>query len=320
MRIRFNKYERVAGMFVGIAILSCVVGFVAIAVKNGWLASKVNYATELESADGIHAGTAVQIAGLRVGQVTAVELESNDRVMVRFEILEKFAPKIRADSNVHMFRPFILSDKVLDISVGSEQAELVGAGGVIPTVASTDVMDLLSGKKMTAVLSSFDHLADSLRIVGKAFSDPKRTHGLVQMLDRLNPLVENLNVMSLEVSKIATVANKKQRAEVIVNNLAEVSTELQRALPSFNKEVPDLGRQLGMIVKNLNILTTEFQKLTPAISAVAPELPRTSRRAIEALDETVVVLKALQRSFLLRGNVNSVRQEEGRRPANTSEP
>ncbi len=67
-------------------------------------------------------------------------------------------------------------------------------------------------------------------------------------------------------------------------------------------------------------LLTEFQKLTPAIAVIAPELPRTTKRAVEALDETVVLLKAMQRSFLLRGKVEEIRQEEGRRPANTSEP
>ena len=171
---------------------------------------------------------------------------------------------------------------------------------------------------MGSMLASFDKLADSLRIVGEAFSDPERTHALVRMLDRLSPLVENLNTMSYEFSKIAITANKQKRIEIIISNLAMVSEELQKALPSFNEEVPDLGSQLGQIVKNLNVLTTEFQKLTPAISAVAPDLPRTSRRAVEALDETVVLLKALQKSFLLRGNVREVHEEEGRRPANTA--
>jgi phospholipid/cholesterol/gamma-HCH transport system substrate-binding protein len=191
---------------------------------------------------------------------------------------------------------------------------------MIPTMASTDIMDLLSGKKMGTVLSSFDKLAESLKIAGDAFANPERTAKLVEMLDKLNPLVNNLNVMAAEFGKIGTIANKKQRAETIVTNLAAVSVELERALPSFNKEVPDMGAQLGQIVKNLNVLTTEFQKLTPAIAEIAPELPRTSRRAVEALDETVVVLKALQKSFLLRGNVKDVREEENRRPANTSEP
>lgn len=321
MKIRFNKFEKVAGLFVGIALLSCVVGMAAIAIKNGWLSMKVAYQAELESADGVHAGTIVQIAGLRVGSVTAVELESDDRVRVKFEVIERFSSKVRKDSVVQMYRPFILSEKVLEISVGSDAEPELAAGSVIPVVAAYDIMDFLSGKKMTTVLSSFDNLADSLRIVGQAFANKERTQSLVQMFDRLSPLVQNLNAMSVEVVKLTSAANKNRRAEVIVDNLAKVSVELEKMLPAFNKEVPDVGIQLGQIVKNLNVLTTEFQKLTPAINAIAPELPRTSRRAVEALDETVVLLKAMQRSFLLRGKVEDVREEEkSRHPANTSEP
>lgn len=173
---------------------------------------------------------------------------------------------------------------------------------------------------MGAVLSSFDHLADSLKIVGEAFADKRRTQSLVQMLDRLYPLVDNLNTMASEIVKITNVANKQKRAETIIGNLAEVSAGLQKMVPAFNEEAPNVGAQLGKIVTNLNVLTTEFKKVTPAISVLAPELPRTSRRAVEALDETVVLLKALQKSFLLRGNVREVREEEDRKPANTTEP
>lgn len=293
MKIRFNKFEKVAGLFVALAIVACIVSTIGIAVKNNWFSRKVHYSTELDSADGIHVGTTVQIAGLRVGQVTEVELESNDRVMVKFEVLEKFGEKVRADSRVHMFRPFILAEKVLEVTVGSENEEIVKAGGLVATITSTDVMDLLSGKKMGTALASFDKLAESLKIFGNALADPKRTKALVEVIDRLNPLFENLNTMSVEISKITKTTQR---------------------------EVPDLGLQVGQIVKNLNVLTAEMQKLTPAIGAVAPELPRTSRRAIEALDETVVLLKALQKSFLLKGGVEEVRKEENRRPANTSDP
>jgi phospholipid/cholesterol/gamma-HCH transport system substrate-binding protein len=320
MKIRFNKFEKVAGLFVLIAILGCILGMAGIAVKNGWLSVHIPYFTELESADGVHPGTVVQIAGLRVGSVTDVDLQSNDKVMVRFEVLEKFKSKVRKDSHVQTFRPFILADKVLEVSVGSDEVAELEAGGRVPLQSSTDIMDLLSGKKMGAMLASFDKLADSLRIVGEAFSDPQRTQALVQMLDRLNPLVQNLNTMSLEIVKLTNVANKQKHLETIITNLAQVSEQLQIVLPAFSKEVPDFGQQMGQMVKNLNTLIGEFDKLTPAINAIAPDLPRTTRRAVEALDETVVTLKALQHSFLLRGNVNEVLKEEGRRPANTSEP
>ncbi|MGE0526930.1 MAG: MlaD family protein [Bdellovibrionales bacterium] len=320
MRIRFNKFEKVAGMFVGTAILGCLAGTVGIAVKNGWFALKVHYYTQLETADGIHAGTVVQIAGLRVGSVTSVELEDDRKVRVEFEVFDRFKQKIRASSKVQLFRPFILAEKVLEISIGREDEPLLEVGAMIPVTSSYDVMDLLSGKKMTAILASIDRLAESLQIVGSAFADPERMQGLVEMFDRLKPLIENLNTMSVEIVKITSVANEKKRMETIITSLVTLSNELSRAIPAFSKEVPDLGQQLAQIVKNLNVLTTEFKQLTPAISAVAPELPRASRRAIEAMDEMVVVLKALERSFLLRGKANEVREEEGRRPANTSSP
>lgn len=321
MRIRFSKFEKVAGLFVGFAIIACVFGMVGIALKNGWFATKMEFFTELESGDGVHAGTIVQIAGLRVGSVTSVELQENDRVLVRFEVLERFQNKVRKDSHVQMFRPFVLAEKVLEVSSGTGESAFLEAGSHIPAIATTDIMDLLSGKKMGAMLSSFDHLADSLKILGEAFSDKERTQGLVQMLDRMGPLVANLNTMATEIVKITTVANKEKRVEKIVANLAMISEQLQQMVPAFNQEAPNVGVQLGQIVNNLNVLTTEFKKVTPAIAVLAPELPRTSRRAVEALDETVVVLKAMQKSFLLRGSVREVQQEESqRRPANTSEP
>ncbi len=320
MKIRFNKFEKVAGLFVGIAAGSCVVGMIGIAVKNGWLASKVSYQTELESADGVHAGTTVQIAGLRVGSVTRVDLMTNDKVLVQFEVLEKFKSKVREDSHVIMFRPFILADKVFEVSVGSEGSKEIEPGTIIPMLASTDIMDLLSGKKMGTMLGSFDKLADSLKIVGESFADPKRTQALVKMLDRLSPLVENLNILSVDLVKITGAATKEKRIEVILGNLTKFSQELETVLPAFAREAPDVGRQLGQIVTNVNNLTMELQKLTPAIGVIAPELPRTSRRAVEALDEMVITLKAMQKSFLLSGKVDEVRKEENRRPANTSEP
>jgi phospholipid/cholesterol/gamma-HCH transport system substrate-binding protein len=67
---------------------------------------------------------------------------------------------------------------------------------------------------------------------------------------------------------------------------------------------------LGKIARNMAILTDELQRTLPAMQKIAPEIPRASERAIEALDETVVTLKALQKTFLLRSNALEVREEE----------
>lgn len=316
MTLKFNRFERVAGIFVGVALLGALMGTFSVAVRKGWFSSRVTYETELPSADGIHPGTVVQMSGLRAGSVDEIELISASKVKVKLSVMEKFTSQIREDSTIQVLRPFIIGDKVLEVSVGSLESPVLGADSQIPTVSSFDVMDVLSGKKMGPVLGTLEALAENLRVLGEAFADPKRTQAMVEMFDRLQPLIKNLNQMAIEMARIGQAANKNKRVDVVVENLVSLTSDLNQVVPALVKEMPDLGAQMAQIVKNLNVLTTEFQKLTPAISAVAPDLPQASKRAVEALDETVVLLKALQKSFMLRGNVKDVREEEElRQPA-----
>src|SRR5690606_5744109 len=90
----------------------------------------------------------------------------------------------------------------------------------------------------------------------------------------------------------------------------EVTTltgELNVILPEVRKESPAIGKDLSQLIRNLGHLSAA---LAPAVKEVGPELPQASRRALEALDEVVVTLKALQKSFLLSGKVKEVRQDE----------
>lgn len=313
MKIKFNKFERVAGLFVLTAILGSVAVTAAVAVKKGWFSSKVKYSSIIRSAEGLHSGTPVQVAGLRAGSVEEVELLSAEEVRVTFEIMEKFKENVREDSELRVVRPFIIGEKVLEISVGSESLKVLPEGSEIASVESFDIMEILSGRRMGPLLGSLEQMTTNMKVLVQAFADPKRTEALVQMFDRLDPLIRNLNQMSIGVNKLTTAINKEERIEKIVVSLVSITKELDKVLPLLNAQAPDLGIQLGQVISNLNVLTGEFKKLTPAIAAVAPQLPQTSLRAVEALDETVVLLKALQKSFLLRGNVEEVREEETER-------
>ncbi|MGE0763450.1 MAG: MlaD family protein [Bdellovibrionales bacterium] len=317
MKIKFNKFERVAGLFVGSALLGLLAVAGGVAVKKGWFSSKISFETTMTSGDGIHAGTLVQIAGLRAGSVSDIELLSAEKVRVRFEVFEKFRPQIRRDSMVQVLRPFIIGDKVLEISVGNETEPELEPGQPIALKESFDIMDVVSGKKMGPFMGTLDRLSASLMALGEAFADPERTKSLVKMFDRMAPLMSNVNEMAIGMVKITDAVTKQKRLELLLSNLTQISTDLGQVIPAMVKESPDMGRQLGQMVNNLNILTAEMQKLAPAIATIAPELPKTSLKAVEALNETVVLLKALQKSFLLRGKVEEVRQEE-RQPASSS--
>jgi len=310
MKVKFNKFERVAGIFVLVAAVGSVTAALGVAVRKGWFEKKVEYHSYVDSAEGIYPGSDVHMQGLRAGSVSSVDLIEENKIKVTFSVFDRFSSKIREDSKVQFVRPFIIGEKIVDISVGSMKSKKIGANTEISVTPSFDIMEVMSGKKMGPLLGNLEKLAQNMQILVEAFADPERTKALVKIFDKVEPLVNNLSELTSEFTKVTKTARKKQHFSKILDNLVTLTSELNKVLPAFNEEAPDVGVQLAQVVKNLNILTLEFQKLTPAIAAVAPELPKTSLRAVEALNEAVVTLKAMQKSFFLRGNVQEVREQE----------
>jgi phospholipid/cholesterol/gamma-HCH transport system substrate-binding protein len=312
-RIQFNKFERVAGMFVVASFFGFIVSLVGVAVKQGWFDRKIYWTTSFISGDGVHPGTVVQIQGLKAGTVESVELDRENRVQVTFYILGKFENKVRQDSVAQLIRPFVIGERILDVSVGSKDAPLLPPNQIMSSAETVDLLSLLSGKELGNSIKAMSGMMESLKTLATAFLDKNRTSAFINAFDRIDPLLKNLNTMSIEVIKLAKQATKDQQLEVVLKELAITTRELNVLVPELNKQAPDLAKDITSLVKNLSVLTDEFKVVLPALAEVAPDLPRASRRALEALDEAVVLIKAMEKSFFVKGNAEEVRKEEAER-------
>ncbi|MEN0057943.1 MAG: MlaD family protein [Bdellovibrio sp.] len=306
-RVKFNKFERTAGLFVLVAIGGLILVGVSAAIKQGWFEPKVRFTTTFENADGLHQGTPVQMSGLHAGGVESVELESDNRVRVDFYVLRRFHTKVRENSTVQLIRPFIIGERVLDLTVGNEQYEILPGHSAIRSVETMDLMTLMSGKSMNAYLNRIGGILESMQIVLDAFSDKSRAESLVRVIDRLDPLMKSMNIMSTEVTKLSKQATQGEGLKKLVANLATTTEELNHILPELNRQNPELAKNLAVMTQSLATVT---QALAPAMKEVEHELPSATVRMVEVLNETVVVLKAMQKSFLMRGNVQEVKDEE----------
>ena len=329
MKIKFNRYERVAGIFVLTAFVGGLGMLIGVAIQRGLFQSRIELQTSLPTADGIREGTPVSMQGLRIGKVSDIELVSGSEVTVRFLISRDYQSQVRADSVVRVTRPFLIGEKVLEVSVGSQEADSVHELAKLEHVPSLDMMDLLSGRTLGPQFELLGRITENLKFVAEAFLDPKRSQALVRMFDELAPLMKNASSLTKEANGILKGMNRDQQLVTMVGNLATITNEINRALPQVAKESPEMLSHLSKIAKNMAILTDEVQKTLPAMQALAPEIPRASQRALEALDQTVVTLKALQKSFLLRSSVKEVLEEEAiavkaleneRKPASPEKP
>jgi phospholipid/cholesterol/gamma-HCH transport system substrate-binding protein len=333
MKVKFNKYERAAGLFVLSTLLGGILTTAFVAVKQGWFENRIRFETTLQNADGIHMGTLVHMAGLRAGSVISVDLKSNNAVHVVFEISEKYHNLVREDSVVRMLRPFIISEKVVEISVGNLTLPQAKAGAELRSEQTADIMDLISGRTLAPYFDSMSKMAENLRMVVEAILDPNRSRDIIKIFDELRPLVQNMNSMSKQVSDVLRDSNKDKKLVHMLTTLNSVTEELNRLLPEMNKVMPEVAKvapdmlraspkvaaDMAKIASNLAVLSDEMNETLPVLretfAAVGPDMPRGARRAMEALDEMVVTLKALQKSFILRGNAQEVRDEEAQREA-----
>lgn len=310
INLKFNKFERVAGMFILVALAGVILTGVSAAIRQGWFEPRVRYKTMFQSADGIHQGTVVQLSGLKVGAVESVELESDNRVSVEFYVLGKFQDRVRENSTAQLVRPFIIGERILDLSMGTEEFNVIAAGGHVKSSETMDLMTLMSGKNMNSYLSKLGGILESMQVIMDAFADKSRAESLVRVIDRLDPLMKNLNTMSSEVIKLSRQATHGDGMQKLVGNLNSTTSEINRILPELNEQNPELAKDLATMTQNLAVVT---KALGPATKAVEGELPGASVRLLEALNETVVVLKAMQKSFFMRSNVEEVRSEESQR-------
>lgn len=313
MHIRFNKFERVAGIFVMISVVGSILTAISVTVQRGWFAPKVTYLTSFENADGVHNGTAVQIAGLRAGSVEDVELQTDNKIRITFNVFKKFSDRIRSDSVAQLVRPFVIGDRVLEITVGTDLSNTLDKNAFIPSHETIDLMTLFSGRRLGEYLGTMAGVFDNVKILMNAFSDKGRTENIIKTFDQIEPLVKNLNIMSIEVIKLSKQATHKENLGRVLANASSLTDEIKKLLPIMKEKAPGLSRDLTQIVENLAVLTENFKLLTPTIVEMAPNLPKTSKRAVEALDEAVILLKAMQKSMFMKGSVEEVKEEEARR-------
>jgi phospholipid/cholesterol/gamma-HCH transport system substrate-binding protein len=314
MKLKFNKFERVAGLFVLFAFFGFVLFAISVAVKQGWFESKVHFISKFKNADGIHIGTLVQISGLRAGAVTSVELLESHEIKVKFYVHEKFHAKVKKDSKAQLIRPFIIGDRVLEVTRGSVESEMLPANATVANEETMDLMTLLSGRDLGVHMKAFSGLMDNFKFLAEAFLNKDRTESMVRAFDRIDPLIKNMNTMSIEVVKMAKQANQDENFGHVLMEFRQTAKDLNEIIPRLAERAPELTQDLNQLVGNLAILTEDFKVVLPALAEVAPELPFASRRAVEALDEAVVLIKAMQKNFFVRGSAEEVREEEAKSP------
>lgn len=256
------NYAFVGALFV--AIVVALFGFVYWFANPGADSATKSYNIVFKGAvSGIGRGTDVTFNGIRVGQVTEIDIDPNDANRVVARISVGADTPVKADTRAVSGFTGLTGAGSVQMSGGSTNA------GEPPVLEGDDVPTLYA--ESSDVQSVIDGLATTLS-------------GASQAVDRLNGFLDsNSSKLDATISNLETfsgaLASNSDGVEAFMNSVGELGDQLEPAITEISSLSAELRKlveavppeQVSSIVSNANTFTESLSRNSAQIDSVLAE-------------------------------------------------
>ncbi|MBI2522287.1 MAG: MCE family protein [Bdellovibrio sp.] len=305
--MRLNLMEKKALLGILVSITGMVLAVLIIGKRNLWFEAKNSYYAYYHDVEGLTEGSLVTLRGLRVGEVEALEVHTDNQIKVTFSVKNSLENKIRQDSIARQHRAFVIGEKRIDIVPGTSSMLQVPNGGEVKGLDSMDLPDLVSGKnignitgKLEGLLTGVKKWSDALLIL----SDKIGPNDLANLYQEMGPLLTNINTLINDL-KDFTAITKTARRDLVGNGL------LAETLKNTNNTMKNSNKILIPLVKREQLLEMTLNNVNTMMSEVAKE-PNFAKDILGLLKEVSVTLKAIQKTWMLKSHVEDVKKEKNK--------
>lgn len=336
MHFRIKNIDRLAGIFVILALILILVTLVFIARGQKWFAKRYPYVAVFERAAGIKPGTDVTISGMEVGRVKSLRLNPQRKVEIILEIFEDYKDYLRKDSSATVMST-LLGSKTIEITPGSLEQPLLRPGEVISSQEPRELTDFLKELDLKSPLKKAEATLDNLEALSAKLKDPQ---------GELFTLMKNMEYLSTQLKtgqgnmgailqdkkiyeeiKITLAAIRRSAEQIerttqdaarfsstlpkITENLEQYLQEIPRILQDVQKATTRLPlliekvqmatEELPLIAGNLKEITKDVKVVTENLKKVAPEIPELVSSTQESVEEAEKLIQTLRKHWLIRG-------------------
>jgi phospholipid/cholesterol/gamma-HCH transport system substrate-binding protein len=150
------------GVFLFVALVLTAVGVISLGGKSGLFERKTTLYVHFADINGLVPGSPVRLAGLDVGTVKRIEfskdLDSRE-ARVELSIKRQFLERIRSDSRAVIDSKGLLGDKIINITLGTQQAPGLHDGDTLKTKTSASIEQLAN--KIDEAITSITQVSHS---------------------------------------------------------------------------------------------------------------------------------------------------------------
>lgn len=233
------------------------------------------YEAEFSEAAGLRPDDEVRVAGIKVGEVTDVELDV-DRVLVTFRVEDTW---VGDHTTAAIKIKTLLGRKFLSLHpTGDREQDPDLRIGLDRTVTPYDVTQAFEGLANTASAIDTDQLAESFRTISDTFADSP---------DHVRSALDGLSALS------RTISSRDDQLAELLRNTRQITSTLAGTNEEFDKLLDDgelLLTELSSRREAIHDLLTGTTDLAAELSGLVADNQKQLAPALASLDTVTDVL------------------------------
>lgn len=287
MILYFNTKEKIVGTFIISVFILLLSMVVLIGRGKDWFRKNIDYRATFSESYNLDTSASVKLLNADIGKVKKIVLEGN-RVEVTLAIFEEYAPRIRTDSVATVDGISYIGKKYISIKPGSQAAEELEPGGVIKTLESKSISD---------ILAEFE-VEKTAKMVIRSVQDLSE---LTQMLkDPQGPLFTAINSINASLQEIET------RIGIIMENAVVATGKVPGAVDQAHADLAkiyEIGEQVLENIEMVKRILANIETGSEDVPAVTRSVKNRLQEASELMENATDVTESLKKNILIRSNI-----------------
>lgn len=223
------------GIFIFLGTVLMVISILLLGNKESLFVSTISVKSYFSAIEGLKSGAPVRLSGYDIGSVSGVSLapDTSGRVEVELRIDENVRHFIRLDSQASIETEGLVGKKIIAITPGSPDMEIVKNGGVIPSKDPVNISE---------IIEETQEIMAYVKDITKDFS------GIVNKINAGNGSIGRLvNDDELYESTVAITQSADKSLKEITEKFEEVSGFLINASTGFESVVANVDTTMANI-------------------------------------------------------------------------
>ena len=210
---------------------------------------------------GLGVGDEVRLAGLRVGEVSALETSEN-KIRVTLWIQEK--TKIREDSRITISQISIMGGKFVSISPGTPHSPIISKEATVIGTDPPRFEDVVTeiGETGNEIRSSVIKLSEAFSKTAEQTNQilEENREAVKKLINSLNETTESLNKILTKIEEGEGTVGKLVNEEELYDEVLQAVKDLRQTTEEIKTTVKDIKPPLKAAIENIEIITGRLER------------------------------------------------------------